>query len=81
MKDERAESKDERKLFLSVSLNFNYKKKVANRKLATFSCMCVSLPNGHTLLLGQEHSTIGNTEGLVEGLDVTQCDVHAVLTE
>ena len=39
------------------------------------------LPDNHALLLGQEHSTIGDAECLVEGVDVTQCHIHTVLAE
>ena len=39
------------------------------------------LPDNHSLLLWKEHGSVGDAEGIVEGLDVAEGCVHAVLAE
>ena len=39
------------------------------------------LPDHHSLLCWKEHGSVGDGEGIVEGLDVAEGRVHAVLAE
>ena len=39
------------------------------------------LPDHHPLLCWKEHGSVGDAEGIVEGLDVAEGRVHAVLAE